>query len=81
MQRAEQERILTQGREPIEQPVICKEDAGDYRLTSPRTLLGLDLEPEDRIVPPRGTQVDKQTRTLTDRGMLKDKSWKLLLVS
>ncbi|KAJ9092595.1 hypothetical protein QFC20_007324 [Naganishia adeliensis] len=80
MKLAEQNRILTQDREPIDRPILSKEDAAEFRLTSLRTLLGLDLEEDDKIHEPRDNRSKKQTISLTPRGMLKDQSWKLLLM-
>ncbi|KAJ9098037.1 hypothetical protein QFC20_006068 [Naganishia adeliensis] len=80
MKLAEQNRILTQGREAIDRPILSKDDAAEFRLTSPRTLLGLDLEEDDKIHEPRNNRNKKQTISFTPRGMLKDQSWKLLLM-
>ena len=81
MKFAEQNRTLTQGREPIDRPVLSKENAAEYRLTSPKTLLGLDIGEDDKVHAPRDHRSKRQTISLTPRGMLKDQSWKLLLVS
>jgi hypothetical protein len=81
MKLAEQNRILTQGREPIDRPVLSKENAAEYRLTSPRTLLGLDVDEDDKVHAPRDHRSKRQMISLTPRAMLKDQSWKLLLVS
>jgi hypothetical protein len=54
---------------PIERPSITKEEAVNIRLTSTREVLGLQLDAKDRV-----------NRRWTNEGMLKDKSWKLLLV-
>ncbi|KAJ9114452.1 hypothetical protein QFC20_001596 [Naganishia adeliensis] len=80
MKLAEQNRILTQGREAIDRPILSKDDAAEFRLTSPRTLLGLDLEEDDKIHQPRDNRNKKQSISFTPRGMLKDQSWKLLLM-
>lgn len=67
---AEQERLRNQIQTPIDRPQIHRDQAGDFRLTSPRTLLGLELHP-----------VDGGRGRLNRRGQLKDMCWKLLLVS
>lgn len=55
---------------PIERPCITKEDAVNVRLTATRDLLGLQLDKSDKV-----------GKKWTYKGMLKDRSWKLLLVN
>lgn len=55
---------------PIARPCITKEEAVNIRLLATRELLGLQYNASDKI-----------GKRWTYRGMLKDRSWKLLLVS
>lgn len=55
---------------PIERPCITKEDTVNVRLTATRDLLGLQLDKSDKV-----------GKKWTYKGMLKDRSWKLLLVN
>lgn len=55
---------------PIARPCITKEEAANIRLIATRELLGLQIEASGKI-----------GKRWTYRGMLKDRSWKLLLVS
>ncbi|KAJ9095410.1 hypothetical protein QFC20_006648 [Naganishia adeliensis] len=68
MKLAEQNRILTQGREAIDRPILSKDDAAEFRLTSLRTLLGLDLEEDDKIHEPKGQQKQETDDILHSKG-------------
>lgn len=63
---------------PIRRPILTKKARKDYRLTSTRDILGLNILSEDtyQVKTAKG-----HVHYFTNRGLLKDRCWKQLLVS